>query len=178
MTLTSAFIIYFALGVPFGVLAVYLRSGRLLPNDVFRVVYHLALWPIIVVSRGIESSRSIEFEFNKYSDTTRINRSNAENAKRRLANSQKVVLDGLTEVHRSALAAEDLRLPFQDCIEHPNPELAAKCFQLRNIRRLERHIANARKDLAEISNGVQARRWAEDLAETSPDAGVAVSETF
>ena len=146
MGLTNAFIIYFALGVPFGVLAAYLRFERLLPGDVFRVTYHLAFWPFILIFRGLTAlGTSVPGHFGGTDRTVSIHRNNLIN---RDVRSRRAILEGLQHAYRTSETAVVLRLPFEDCIEHPDPQLAARCFQRRNLRRLERHIAGARNDLA------------------------------
>jgi hypothetical protein len=45
----NAFIIYFAIGVPFALLTVLVNRGRLEIQDVARSFANLALWPLIAI---------------------------------------------------------------------------------------------------------------------------------
>ena len=150
MELTSILIIYFALGVPFGVLSSYLRSSRVEAADLARVIYHLAFWPFIAVVRALRPV--VDRGSIIASDTNVERRGNAvdpsELSLRRRIRSHEAMVEGLGRALRTFGSAAELRLPFLDCIESSNPRLAAKCFQRRNIAKLERHIAEARRELS------------------------------
>jgi hypothetical protein len=149
MELTSALIIYFALGVPFGVLSSYLRSPRLEASDLGRVIYHLAFWPFIAVvrafSRAGDQGSMIAAKANLDRHSTAVDPIAI--SLHRCVRKQEAIVEGLDRALRASVSATELRLPFLECIENPNSRLAAKCFQRRNIAKLELHIIEARRVL-------------------------------
>ena len=139
MELTNAVIIYFALGVPFGILSAYLRTLRLEPIDLFRVVYHLTFWPFIMIVRAFaEDPAAQQLGSSRTSQMGNNNKRVDRNLQTQLA-----VLDGLKDAHEATIEATELRLPFVESIHHPNPALAAKCFHRRSVKRLQRHLIKA-----------------------------------
>jgi hypothetical protein len=143
MDLINTVIIYFALGVPFGVLSVYLRNSRIEAAHVVLVFYNLAFWPLIALHqvatklrrlRSVAPHNHFRKNYELPSDRTR---------RQRLFNQRSVLL-GLEHALESAGAAQDLRLPYLEAIDHPDPTRAAACFQRRKIALLERNLSEAR----------------------------------
>lgn len=151
MDLINAVIIYFAFGVPFGILSVYLRSSHLETLDIFRVIYHLAFWPAFLIVRSAGTVNSF-FRPQVEPRDIRFAKDDFESAAgrrlRRRIRSEQDILTGLITAHCNAGAATELSLPFEACIDHPNPKLAAKCFHRRNIEKLERYLSEAENDLS------------------------------
>lgn len=143
MELTSGVIVYFAFGVPFGILSAYLRTSRFEPIDTLRVIYHLTFWPLIMVVRAFSKFRIAR-------QPVSIEKADHDRNFDRKLRTQAAILEGLNKAYRDAVSATDLRLPFEETIHHPVPSLAAKCFHRRNIRRLERYVLNAQLEYSKI----------------------------
>src|SRR5688572_5341651 len=90
MTVTNAIVIYFAFGMPFGVLSIGLLRGRVEPIDVFRVIYDLVFWPLLVFKTALAyfrptiRPRSSEAIF-RASDRNHLNFENRADRRRELS---------------------------------------------------------------------------------------------
>jgi hypothetical protein len=139
MLLVTSIIIYFAIGVPFGVLAAALVRGHVHTRDVLNVVYNLTFWPLILLKDHIRWPKYTSEPENR--STSKL--SFEERTIRRRLISEIEILNGLRHARHDLIESPGDRIPFIDIIGHPNPRLAAKCVQRSNLAKLERHISAA-----------------------------------
>ena len=144
----NAFIIYFAIGVPFALLTVLVNRGRLEIQDVARSFANLALWPLIAIRSGYEKVvPSASFEANR--DLTHL-RTILNDA---LANgiSKQVKRELIFEFERFEALSLELealktasttpRPKILNSFRHPAPTTAARC----HVRRTISLLTNSRK---------------------------------
>src|SRR5687767_11507560 len=141
MDVTIAIVIYFAIGIPFGVLSFALVRGRIEPGDVFRVIYNLVFWPLIAFKSALQYLKPIAAK-PLGGDNPRTFAQNpldiGDRAGRRRTLSQIAIYERMNAAYREMVSASDLRSHFHESIKHPKPEIAAKCVQRRSLTRLER----------------------------------------
>jgi len=166
MNVTNAIVVYFAFGMPFGVLSIALLRGRVDPVDLFRVIYELVFWPLIIFKSALarlpspSDSRNTE---KTHLSRDRNDRSIQRRAERRRALSGIAVFEEMNAVYNEMVSADDLSSFFHECVDHPKPQLAAKCIQRRSIARLELHIQTARD---EISKSPDETMWTSSVQTT------------
>jgi hypothetical protein len=156
MNVTNAIVVYFAIGMPFGVLSIALLRGHVEPGDFFRVIYDLVFWPLIIFKSALAHLRSPARLRNSEKMSFGRDRNDPEIVRRaniRRAVSRIAVLEGMIAVCSEMVSACDLSSPFHEFVDHPKPELAAKCIQRRSIARLERHIQTAREEISRLPDG-------------------------
>jgi hypothetical protein len=135
MIIINFLVIYFAFGVPFGVLAASQERGRFHQTDLWRIVYDLAFWPVVMLKTGPRSPDSVTIGSPELDFEAR--------ALRRQLGSEIEILKGLRNALRNQVESNKVLIPFDGIIDHPNIKLAAKCLQRSNLSKLNGHIAAA-----------------------------------
>jgi hypothetical protein len=156
MNVTNAIVVYFAIGMPFGVLSIALLRGRVEPGDLFRVIYDLVFWPFIIFKSALAHLRLPARWTNPEKMFPGCDRNDldiARRADRRKGLSRIAMIEGMNRVYNEMVSASDLSSFFHESVDHPNPELAAKCIQRRSIMRLELHIQASRDEITRSSGG-------------------------
>ena len=153
MTIVNAIVIYFALGVPFGVLTVAIISQRVAAHDLLRILYNLLFWPFIALGWFLnclkpQAVRDSDTVYGRFV-TDEVARSGDRNFRRHI-DTQFAILSGLKKTYAEAVAAKEIQAPFHGIWPHPDPNIAAKCFQRRNIDRIEKRIRSVEDDLSRL----------------------------
>lgn len=153
----NAFVIYFAIGAPFGVLAMYVTRGHLLISKTLWIAASWLLWPVAAAktflatvlntrkkqpSAAVDPARqAIDEICKRYQSSieevasSRIRRQFSFELQRTysLANA---LLDLSVEEHRA-------NMPILEAVEHPFPEIAEKCRGRRLRSQLITHLAES-----------------------------------
>jgi len=143
----NAFIVYFAIGVPFALLTIFVNRGRLEFQDLGRSFTNLTFWPLMALRSVYHTgvySRSLE---NRNGDLnqlrTRLNEA--------LSNEipKHVKRDLILEFERFEALSRELEAlttspstpqpRILNAFRHPSPTTAAKCHSRRTIFHLNHH---------------------------------------
>ena len=143
VNLLNALVIYFAVGAPFGVLSI--SRGRLFAGPSVRPFVDLVFWPFTAISVLADAvvdlwSNTIEEAVggptsNLPAATSSTGRTDLLAARRTLE-----MRAGIQLALDNARHIDTIEAPFLDGIDHPRSDIAAKCFNRRNIARLENHL--------------------------------------
>ena len=154
MFTANAFVIYFTIGVPFGVLSIYLTNSRLMAIKAAWFAVHLALWPAFaakaLVTSLLQSSNPTESAKNL--SIQNDFRSRFESAIPKTVNTSKkrsLLFEFDRFIALSASAADTREnampshLPIHTIVEHPFPLVAAKCLNRKLLSQFSRHQNDA-----------------------------------
>lgn len=152
MFTANAFVIYFTIGVPFGVLSIYLSKSRLTAIKAGWFAAHLALWPAFAAKTLVTSfSQPLNETSNPFSIQNDL-RSRFESIIPAAisANKRRTMLfefDRFIALSESAAEAHQdagtLAMPVHSIGRHPFPLVAAKCLNRKLLSQLSRHQMDA-----------------------------------
>ena len=158
----NAFIIYFAIGVPFALLTVFVNRRRLEFPDVARSLANLTLWPLIAIRSGYEKVvPSASFEPN--GDLIHLrNRFNDVTADRIPKQVKREMIFEFERFEALSFELEALktssatpRPKILNAVRHPSPLIAANCHLRRNLSILLQYQKQSAESLRLLLNGAQ-----------------------
>jgi hypothetical protein len=151
----NAFIIYFAIGVPFALLTVFVNRGRLEIQDVTRSFANLTLWPLIALRSvylkfvnpaSIESGNGDLTQLRTRLDET-LSNGIPKDVKRELI----FEFDRFEALSRELEALKTASMTPQpkilNAFRHPSPSIAAKCHSRRNTSILSQNLKQSSDSL-------------------------------
>ena len=160
MELANALVVYFSIGVPFGVMSIAMLRGRLEAVDVLHVLYNLTFWPGIVMLSFLRVRTGSAHSIRRHGASDR--RANAGNLRqtllieienisdrrqRRKMLSRLDAFEGLSHAYQDLLNVADEQPPQLAVSDFRKPAITAKCFQRRNAMKIRKHLKSASGEL-------------------------------
>lgn len=157
----NAFIIYFAIGVPFALLTVFVNRGRLEIQDIARSFANLTLWPLIAV-RSVFEKVVPSASFERNSDLRiRLNDIIANGIPKQV---KRELIFEFERFEALSLELEALKtssvtpLPkILNAFRHPSPSIAANCHVRRTISVLSYNRSQALESLSNLLDEADIR---------------------
>lgn len=152
----NAFIIYFAIGVPFALLTVFVNRGRLEIQDIARSFASLTLWPLIAV-RSVYEKVVPSASFERNSDLRiRLNDIIANGIPKQVKRELIFEFERFEALSRELEALRTSSATPQpkilNAFRHPSPAIAAKCHARRTISLLRHNRKQSLDSLHTLLN--------------------------
>ena len=163
MFTANAFVIYFTIGVPFGVLSIYLTTSRLMAIKAAWFAVHLALWPAFAAkalvtsllrsSKPINSSNTLSVQNHLRSQIEAVIPETTSLSKKRSLLFEFDRFVSISEAAADARAnSEPSEMPVHSIVTHPFPRVTAKCCQRRLLSQLSRHQMDAYLSICNLAD--------------------------
>ena len=161
MFTANAFVIYFTIGVPFGVLSIYLSNGRLWATKAVWFAVHLVLWPAFAAKAlvtsllpspkpasfsnksSIQNDLRCRFESFIPATISAVQRRNLLFEIERFAALSDAVVDAQGDAKPSELRIHTI-------VEHRFPLIASKCRKRKLLSQLSRHQIDAYQSIYKL----------------------------